>query len=142
MPSSDAIPLYFLMAFVVAIPVWALLSGGKAAKAAAVVFFCATIASKFVELNLPARQSGTIFLFIDGLMALFLLAIALVYSYLWISLMMLSVSFVFCIHAYYQINSIALDPSFALVSNIATAVLLVSLAIGVWTSRRRTAEHA
>jgi uncharacterized protein YneF (UPF0154 family) len=35
-----------------------------------------------------------------------------------------------------------LDPTFALLSNLVTIVLLASLALGVWTARRRMANGA
>ncbi|MCA6269736.1 hypothetical protein [Phenylobacterium sp.] len=142
MPPSNAFLLHLLTVLVVAIPAWALFSGGRAASIAAIVFSLATIASKLVEMKMNPSQSGIFFLSIDGFMALSFLVIAMVYSHLWIALMMLSVSLLFCIHAYYQINDLQLDRTFALASNLATVVLLVSLAIGVWTSRRRTTEHA
>jgi hypothetical protein len=60
--------------------------------------------------------------------------------YLWIALMMGAMAGYFAIHAYYMAMARPLDETFAISSNIATGVVLLSLAIGVWGSRRRPAE--
>ncbi len=133
------IPLY---ALVIGVPAWALISGGRAEKISALIFVFATLATNFVGLFSVFKNSGTIILLIDGVMALSYLALALIYGYLWISLMMFAMSGFFAIHAYFQMLGRALDPTFALASNLATVVLLTSLAIGVWTSRHRRADGA
>lgn len=75
-------------------------------------------------------------------MALGFLILALRYGYLWIALMMAAMAGYFSIHAYYLAMDKPLDKAFAIASNIATGVALLSIAIGVWTSRRRAAEEA
>ena len=100
------------------------------------------MASKSVEQFSEAQQAGTLFLTIDGVMALGFLILALVYNHLWIALMMFTMAGFFSIHAYYEMTGRDLDPTFALLSNLATVVLLASLALGVWTSRRRAAHGA
>jgi hypothetical protein len=88
------------------------------------------------------QHAGVIFLGIDGLMALGFLILALVYRHLWIALMMFTMAGFFSIHAFYEMTDRDLDWTFALLSNLATLVLLASLAIGVWTCRRRMASGA
>ena len=73
-------------------------------------------------------------------MALSFFALAVRYNYLWIALMMGAMSGYFAIHAYYLAMNLPLDEMFAASSNVATSVVLISLAIGVWSSRRRPAE--
>ena len=46
----------------------------------------------------------------------------------------------FAIHAYYLSMDFPLDEMFAMSSNVATGVVLISLTIGVWSSRSRPAE--
>ena len=75
-------------------------------------------------------------------MALGFLTLALVYHHLWIALMMFTMAGFFSIHAYYEMTGRDLDPTFAILSNLATIFLLASLALGVWTCRRRTAQGA
>ena len=75
-------------------------------------------------------------------MALGFLILALVYRHLWIALMMFTMAGFFSVHAFYEMTDRDLDWTFALLSNLATLVLLASLAIGVWTSRRRRADGA
>ncbi len=75
-------------------------------------------------------------------MAVGFLALALKYGYLWIALLMGAMAGYFSIHAYYLAMSVPLDRTFAIASNLATGVALLSLAIGVWTSRRRADEEA
>ena len=142
MAASDLlleIPLY---ALVIGVPVWALIAGGKAERISAVIFLVATIATKLAGFIVPYKHAGTLLLAIDGVMSLCFLALAVIKGHLWIALMMAAISFVFCIHAFYQMAGRALDPTFALASNLATVVLLASLAVGVWTSRHRKDEEA
>ena len=129
-------------AVAVAIPLWALLSGGMAERLSALFFVFATVASKLVEQMSPPQHAGVVFLTIDGLMALGFLTLALLYGHLWIALMMFTMAGFFSIHAFYEMTGRDLDPTFATLSNLATLVLLASLAIGVWTSRRRRADGA
>lgn len=140
MPQSLFILEALLVIIAVAVPLWAVFWGGKAERASALIFASATIISKLVPLFIEPRHAGTIFLTIDGVMALGFLVLALIYNHLWIALMMFTMAGVFSIHAYYEMTGRDLDPTFALLSNLATVVLLASLALGVWTSRRRTAQ--
>ena len=133
------IPLY---ALVIGVPLWALIAGGQAERITAVVFLVATAATNLAGHFVPYKHAGTLLLAIDGVMALCFLALALIKGHLWIALMMVAISFVFCVHAFYQMAGRALDPTFALASNLATVVLLAGLAIGVWTSRHRKDEEA
>lgn len=129
-------------ALAVTIPLWALIAGGTAERLSALIFILTTPASLFVQQVFPLRHAGTIFLTIDGLMALGFLILALVYRHLWIALMMFTMAGFFSIHAFYEMTDRDLDWTFALLSNLATLVLLASLAIGVWTARRRRADGA
>lgn len=129
-------------ALAVIVPIWALAAGGPAERLSALIFVITTPASLFVQQVFPLRHAGTIFLAIDGLMALGFLILALVYRHLWIALMMFTMAGFFSIHAFYEMTDRDLDPAFAVLSNLVTLVLLASLAIGVWTSRRRQADGA
>ena len=129
-------------ALAVIVPLWALVAGGRAERLSALFFIVATVASKSVEQMSSPQHAGVIFLGIDGLMALGFLILALVYRHLWIALMMFTMAGFFSIHAFYEMTDRDLDWTFALLSNLATLVLLASLAIGVWTSRRRRADGA
>ncbi|MFM8939368.1 MAG: hypothetical protein ACKOEY_05060 [Phenylobacterium sp.] len=129
-------------ALAVIVPIWALVAGGPAERLSALIFIITTPASLIVQQVFPLRHAGTIFLAIDGLMALGFLVLALVYRHLWIALMMFTMAGFFSIHAFYEMTDRDLDPAFAVLSNLATLVLLTSLSIGVWTSRRRAPEQA
>jgi hypothetical protein len=142
MPSEEILFQSAVALLAVIIPVWAIISGGRAERWSALMFIIATVASKSVEQFSEPQQAGTLFLTIDGVMALGFLVLALVYNHLWIALMMFTMAGFFSIHAYYEMTGRDLDPTFALLSNLATVVLLASLALGVWTSRRRTAHGA
>jgi hypothetical protein len=124
------------------VPLWALLAGGRAERISAVIFLIAIVSSKLVEELTSAQHAGTIFLTIDGLMALGYLTLALIFGHLWIALMMFTMAGLFAIHAFYEMAGRDLDPTFALLSNLVTIVLLASLALGVWTARRRMANGA
>ena len=126
----------------VLVPLWALLAGGRAERISALIFLVAIVSSKLVEELTSAQHAGTIFLAIDGVMALGFLILALVYNHLWIALMMFTMAGFFSIHAFYEMTNRDLDPTFALLSNLATILLLASLAIGVWTSRQRKIDEA
>ena len=56
--------------------------------------------------------------------------------------MMAAMAAFFSIHAFYEMTNRDLDMVFAQLSNFATIVLLLSLAVGVWTSRHRKDEEA
>ena len=124
----------------VAIPLVALVAGKIPERIAALIFAMNTIATGFCGHFLGFKDIGTILLTIDGIMALSFLALAVRYNYLWIALMMGAMSGYFAIHAYYLAMNLPLDEMFAASSNVATSVVLISLAIGVWSSRRRPAE--
>ena len=136
MPASEFLLELPLYALVLGVPVWALIAGGRAERLSAVIFLAATLATNLAGFMVPYKHAGLVLLAIDGAMALGFLVLALAYGHLWIALMMMAISCVFCIHAFYQMAGRALDTTFALLSNLATVVLLMSLAIGVWTSRR------
>lgn len=141
--SASAIAfLVLLSALAIIVPLWALVAGGRAERLSALFFIVATVASKSVEQMSSPQHAGVIFLGIDGLMALGFLILALVYRHLWIALMMFTMAGFFSIHAFYEMTNRDLDATFAHLSNLATLVLLASLAIGVWTSRHRRADGA
>ena len=131
-----------LFALSVAIPLVAIVSGKTPERLAALIFLVATAATGLSGQIWKFRDIGNILLSIDGAMALAFLAMAIRYNYMWIALMMGAMSGYFAVHAYYLISHRALDETFALMSNLATSVALLSIAIGVWTSRRRAAEEA
>jgi hypothetical protein len=136
MSALDAV----LFALNVAIPLVALVAGKTPERIAALIFILATGATALSGHFWKYKDIGNLLLTIDGLMALSFLALAIRYNYLWIALMMGAMSGYFSIHAYYLVMKLPLDEMFAASSNIATSVVLISLAIGVWSSRRRPAE--
>lgn len=142
MPASEFLLELPLYALVIGVPVWALIAGGRAERLSAVIFLAATLATNLAGFMVPYKHAGTLLLAIDGAMALGFLILALIYNHLWIALMMLAMAGFFTIHAFYEMTGRELDPAFALASNLVTVVLLTSLAIGVWTSRRRLAGKA
>ncbi len=129
-----------LLALNVAVPLVALVAGKTPERIAALIFVLATGATALSGAFWKYKEIGNILLTIDGLMALSLLVLAVRYNYLWIALMMGAMSGYFAIHAYYLAMAMPLDEMFAISSNIATGVVLLSLAIGVWSSRHRAVE--
>lgn len=129
-----------LFALSVAIPLVALVAGKTPERIAALIFILATGVTALSGNFWKYKEIGNLLLTIDGLMALSFLVLAVRYNYLWIALMMGAMAGYFSIHAYYLAIAIPLDKMFAMASNIATAVVLLSLTIGVWSSRRRPAE--
>ena len=129
-----------LFALSVAIPLVALVAGKTPERISALIFALNTIATGVCGYLLGFRDIGILLLTFDGVMALSFLALAVIYNYLWIALMMGAMAGYFAIHAYYLAMNLPLDEMFAISSNIATSVVLISLAIGVWGSRRRPAE--
>ena len=129
-----------LLALNVAVPLVALVAGKTPERIAALIFVLATGATALSGAFWEYKEIGNLLLTIDGLMALSFLVLAIRYNYLWIALMMGAMSGYFAIHAYYLAMNLPLDEMFAASSNVATSVVLISLAIGVWSSRRRPAE--
>ena len=129
-----------LFALSVAIPLVALVAGKTPERIAALIFILATGATILAGNFWKYKEIGNLLLTIDGLMALSFLVLAVRYNYLWIALMMGAMAGYFSIHAYYLAMAIPLDKMFAMASNIATVVVLISLTIGVWSSRSRLAE--
>jgi len=136
MSALDAV----LIALNVAIPLVALVAGKTPERIAALIFAINTIATGVCGHFFGFRDIGILLLTFDGVMALSFLALAVRYNYLWIALMMGAMAGYFAIHAYYLSMDFPLDEMFAMASNIATGVVLISLSIGVWSSRRRPAE--
>jgi hypothetical protein len=129
-----------LFALTVAIPLVALVAGKTPERIAALIYVFNAIATGICGYFLGFKDIGTILLTFDGIMALSFIVLAVRYNYIWIALMMGAMSGYFAIHAYYLAMAIPLDKMFAISSNIATGVVLLSLTIGVVTSRRRPAE--
>lgn len=126
----------------VAVVAFALIAGRRPERLSALIFATAALATQIVALRTPASQLNNAMLLIDGLMAFGFLMLALRYGYLWIALMMAAMAGYFSIHAYYLAMSLKPDRIFVIASNAATAVALISITIGVLTSRRRAAEEA
>jgi hypothetical protein len=124
----------------VAIPLVALVAGKTPERIAALIFAINTIATGVCGYFLGFLDIGILLLTFDGVMALSFLALAVRYNYLWIALMMGAMAGYFAIHAYYLSMDFPLDEMFAMSSNVATGVVLISLMIGVWSSRSRPAE--
>jgi hypothetical protein len=129
-----------LFALNVAIPLVALVAGKTPERIAALIFGLATGVTAVSGYFWDYKEIGNLLLTIDGLMALSFMVLAIRYNYLWIALLMGAMSGYFAIHAYYLMTQRPLDETFALMSNLATLVALLSIAIGVVTSRRRPAE--
>ena len=129
-----------LIALNVAIPLVALVAGKTPERIACLIYLLATGATAVAGHFWKYWEIGNLLLTIDGLMALSFLVLAVRYNYLWIALMMGAMAGYFSIHAYYLAMAIPLDEIFAISSNIASVVVLLSLTIGVWSSRRRPAE--
>ena len=138
MSALDAV----LIALTVAVPLVALVAGKTPERIAALIFVLNTAASALSGKIWGFRDIGNLLLTFDGLMALSFMVLAIRYSYLWIALLMGAMSGYFAIHAYYLMTHRPLDETFALMSNLATLVATLSIAIGVVTSRRRPAEEA
>jgi hypothetical protein len=126
----------------VAVVAFALIAGRRPERLSAIIFAAATVATQVIASLAPRAQANNLLLLIDGVMAISFLMLALRYGYLWIALMMAAMAGYFSIHAYYLAMTMPLDRTFAMANNLATAVALLSIAIGVWTSRRRAAEEA
>jgi hypothetical protein len=129
-----------LFALNIAIPLVALVAGKTPERIAALIFGLATGVTAVSGYFWDYKEIGNLLLTIDGLMALSFMVLAIRYNYLWIALLMGAMSGYFAIHAYYLMTQRPLDETFALMSNLATLVALLSIAIGVVTSRRRPAE--
>ncbi len=138
MLTSEFFLQFLLYLLVIGVPLWALISGGGEERTSALIFIFATLATKFIGFHSDYKDSASIILMIDGVMALSYLAIALVFRHIWTALMMLAMGALFTIHSFYLINDRPLDQSFAFAGNLATVFLLLALAQGVWSSRRRS----
>ena len=124
----------------VAVVAFALIAGRRPERLSAIIFAAATVATQVIASLAPRAQANNLLLLIDGVMAISFLMLALRYGYLWIALMMAAMAGYFSIHAYYLAMAMPLDRTFAMANNLATAVALLSIAIGVWTSRHRKDE--
>ena len=118
----------------------ALVGGRTPERMAAIIFAINTAATAGANFLWGFRNIGNLLLTFDGLMALCFLVLALRYNYLWVALLMGSMSGYFGVHAFYLMTNRPLDETFALMNNLATGVALLSLTIGVWTSRHRKDE--
>ena len=118
----------------------ALVGGRTPERMAAIIFAINTAATVGANFLWGFRNIGNLLLTFDGLMALCFLVLAIHYNFLWIALLLGSMSGYFAVHAYYLMTNRPLDGTFALMNNLATGVALLSLTIGVWTSRHRKDE--
>ncbi len=127
-------------ALLIGVPLIALVGGRTPERVAAIIFAINTAATAGANFVWGFRNIGNLLLTFDGLMALCFLVLAIRYNYLWVALLMGSMSGYFGVHAYYLMTNRPLDETFALMNNLATGVALLSLTIGVWTFRHRKDE--
>ncbi|MCA6286783.1 hypothetical protein [Phenylobacterium sp.] len=128
----------FFFGFAALVVAVALIAGQVPEKISGALILFVTIASQIISLFVPHSQQGVALLAVDGIMALGFTFLALNYMKFWTAVMMFAISGYFYTHAYYMSTSRSLDRDFAFFSNIATAVALLALALGVWSSRRRS----
>ncbi|MCA3711827.1 MAG: hypothetical protein IM658_04525 [Phenylobacterium sp.] len=118
----------------------ALVFGRTPERLSATIFAVATIISQISSRLIPHHQLGSALLLIDGIMSFGFLYLALRYGYLWLALLMLATAGYFSVHSFYLAMAMPPDRIFVISSNFATGIALLSIAIGVWTSRHRRDE--
>jgi hypothetical protein len=100
---------------------------------------CTVLVSAF----LPADSRAVGELVVDGLTALGLLAIVLLYGSLWLGGVMLLYAVLFTLHAYYFVTERANDRLHAIVNNLDTIGVTLFLVTGTLVAwRRRTRAEA
>ena len=139
MPPLEILFAASVYGFSVIIPMWAILQGGKAERLSAIIFLTSIALTYAIVWAAPSRPSGVLILLLDGITALCFLLVALTYQYIWLALIMFFTGVYFSLHAYYLAASQPVDRDFANLANLATLLILLALAQGVWSSRRRSA---
>jgi len=138
MPFLEIVFPVSVLVLSVIIPIWAILKGGEAERISALILLVSVSVSwpTYYFYSLP--YTAVTLLAIDGLTALGFLFVALTYQHLWIALIMFCIAAYFSLHAYYLAAARPLDQDFANFTNLATLLILLALAQGVWSSRRRS----
>ncbi len=138
MPFLEELFAASVYGLLVIIPMWAILQGGKAERLSAIILIVSTALIYFTAWVASGHPSGVLLLSIDGITALCFLLVALTYQYVWLALIMFCTGGYFSLHAYYLAASQPVDRNFANLANLATLLILLALAQGVWSSRRRS----
>jgi len=138
MPFLEELFAASVYGLLVIIPMWAILQGGKAERLSAIILLTSTALIYSIAWVASSYPSGVLILFLDGITALCFLLVALTYQYVWLALIMFCTGGYFSLHAYYLAASQPVDRNFANLANLATLLILLALAQGVWSSRRRS----
>ncbi|PIB93828.1 hypothetical protein [Caulobacter sp. FWC2] len=96
--------------------------------------------------QLPSRElTRGAYLLLDGALALGLLVLALRFARAWVGVAVLLQAVQFSLHAYYLVAGKRYDNFYAMVNNLVSLGVLLSLAAGtvlVWTRRRKATAEA
>jgi hypothetical protein len=138
MPPLEILFAASVYGLIVIIPMWAILQGGEAERLSAIILIASTVLTYFATWISSWHPSGPLVLLLDGITALCFLFVALNFHHFWLALIMFCTAGHFALHAYYLAASQPVDRDFANLANLATLLILLALAQGVWSSRRRS----
>ncbi len=139
MPPLEILFAASVYGLIVIISMWAILQGGEAERLSAIILITSTALTYFATWACSWHPSGILILLLDGITALCFLIVALNFHHSWLALIMFCTAGHFAFHAYYLAASQPVDRNFANLANLATLLILLALAQGVWSSRRRSA---
>lgn len=146
MPTSPIV--IALTVLTLGICVFALWKGGQAERIGAGLILANALASSIGDLLFPNSNLAVVWLVGDGLTALGLLIVAVVYASFWLGGVMILYAILFTLHSFYFVTDREVDLFHARVNNADFLGISVCLAIGTiisWRKRvvaRRAAERA
>jgi hypothetical protein len=114
--------------------------GSPAERLGGAVVLANLLLTALVAAFLPAESRGVGELVVDGLTAVALLVVVLIYSSLWLGGVMLLYAALFTLHAFYFVTERVHDRLHAIVNNLDTIGVTICLVIGTavaWRHRAR-----
>lgn len=135
MPNSPIILALF--GFSLASCLFAFWRGGPAERIGAGVILANLLLTLGSSMAAPAGLQPLIQLGLDGLTALVLAGLALLYASLWIGVVMILYAAQFALHGYYLVAQKAVDSTHVIVNNGDFLLVSLSLAVGTAVAWRR-----
>jgi hypothetical protein len=139
-------PIVFVaLAIVVAGCVFSLWKGGPAERIGGAVVLANTVSVLLMDVFLPSGSAAIPELVVDGLTAVGLLGVVLVYGSLWLGGAMLLYAAQFTLHAFYFVTERAPDHLHAVINNLDFSGIVLCLVVGAavaWRKRVRSAAAA
>ncbi len=135
---------YSLLTAIVAVTILAWFKGGPVERLGSSINLVMSLAFSVMQAFIPPASLEVLTLVLDGIFGLIFLGLAVRYTSLWLGAAMLLQAGQFSLHAFYYVTTKPVDRLFAIVNNLVSWGILLSILLGTlgywWVSRREAAK--